>query len=686
VEQGDNETAQHSAAKPDTFEVGVIFVHGIGSQVTGATLLTWAEPLFELMSHLDKHYGFRTRVTTADALVGDVPEVTFEISHEDRRVAWLLGEARWAEAFHPSPASDVLRWAVQFVWRAARRGFAALFQQLWFSFTRRLVPLLRDIVTSRRRGVVGRLLTMALVPLLLVMWPWLFVMVTPFALMLLVLLFLPVLLIVAVAAILVLLGLQHVPVLGRKVAPLVADLITSIGDAHAYRGRAIQEAAMRQVLRTRLTDASRRCRSVVVVAHSQGAAIACRMLLEGEEPWPDALVTVGAGTSLLNEMDSVSGWQQLGCPPWINVWSPKDLVPAGPMGDTPQAVRSRRLETIWHHTDGGFLLIPFDQQHALGWLRGVDPPGCWLGTADLVDRAARSRAKRRRSFRHPAGTTTVVETPTPVSDRLHHEEAMEITKSLVGTGGGDYWIVPLPLPRNFSTTGPEEFPVANRWSVIRDHTSYSRNLTQVQYLLAHTLMSLSPATAGILPDLNRDPAYAAESLHVFRVRALAMARLICAVAATAGIYQLARLKVWNPLSDAVTWAVRQSESGTLLVGSLTGGLLQLTTLAVAGLGMFAALSAMLSAPWNAWHSRESLRMCSQPDAAVTHWGASGITFLTLYLLMLISSSAYWFWRLLPFSFFSFPGVLFMLLVTYLLWALIWPFAGVRAAFAPARPD
>ncbi|WP_327591761.1 hypothetical protein [Streptomyces chartreusis] len=394
---GSDPTGSVAGADDYVFDVGVVFVHGIGSQAQGATVLSWAEPLLEVLSHVGPSHGFSTRVATADDLVGDAPEITLELSRPDggRSRMWLLSEARWAEAFHPSRASDVLLWAARFSWRAARRGLAALFHQLWFSTTKRVFPHLLRGLPVWRDGCVGTLSSLVeWVQVLLYGWVSLFVMLVPYVVMFCVLFFFaPVMLCVAVAGVVLLIVAQRLPVLGKRVSPFVADLVTSVGDAQAYRDREIQAAAMRQVLLTRVADASRRARNVVVVAHSQGAAIACRTFLAGDSPWPACLVTVGAATSLLNEVNSVGQWQALGCPPWINIWSPRDLVPAGPMGDSAKAARSRWMETLWHHTAGGFVMRSADGRLELAWRLGSGPE-CWSGSETLVEQARNARGRR----------------------------------------------------------------------------------------------------------------------------------------------------------------------------------------------------------------------------------------------------------------------------------------------------
>ncbi|MFI8518207.1 hypothetical protein ACIGEZ_10360 [Streptomyces sp. NPDC085481] len=694
-ETGDGSAVEHhDDVEALTFDVGVVFVHGIGSQARGATLLSWAEPLFEVLSHVGPGYGFSTRVRNADDLVGDAPEITVEITRTGSRpITWLLSEARWAEAFHPSRAADVLLWAVRFSWRAARRGLAALVHQFWFSATKRLWPQITEMVPAWDAGCAGSMVALgAWIQLLLYGYVGLFIMIVPY-LVLFCMLFLlaPLMLSAVVVGVLVLIVAQRIPVLGKKVSPLVADLVTSVGDAQAYRDREIQAAAMRQLLLNRVADASRRSKSVVVVAHSQGAAIACRAFLARDAPWPTHLVTVGAATSLLNEENSVRRWQSLGCPPWINIWSARDLVPAGPMGDSPKAVRSRRLETLWHYTVGGFVMRSTDGQLELAWTEG-EGPDCWSGSEDLVRHARSSRGRRRTQPPWGTPTAEAVGTSEPVTEWLKRAEAETIAEAVFHQAGSDHADPEdTPIPRVFNEPGPEEWPVSNRWSILWDHTTYSTNLTQVQYPLAHLLISLSEAaaendgkpggpSAPFLP--SRD--WRMEETHVQRVQALAMSRVIAAVCAAAVIDWLLRHNPEHSLSGIGSWVMADYGTGVWVFDRLGGGLRSLVLLAAVGLATFAAFSGLLRFPWQEWHRRESLRTCAErASERSVRLGISGCLFVALCASGLIFSSVYW-GRGMHVSFDDWRDPRFLLICTYIAWVVFWPFFGTYARAVSAR--
>lgn len=640
-------------------DVAVIFVHGIGAQVRGETLLSWAEPMLEVLDQAGPGFGLTTRVASADDLGGDAPEITLEITRNKvRQTTWLLTEARWAEAFHPSLASDVLQWAGRFALRAARRGIVTLVSLLWFATKRLRAQVKSAFPRPSFYSSKTDLLLYAMAYVVLMPYVLLFVAL---------IVILPALVVLAVFVVLTLIVMQWVPFLGKRVSPLVAGLVTSVGDAHAYRDREIQAAAMRQVLLARLADASKRARNIVVVAHSQGAAISCRAFLEKIAPWPTCLVTLGAGTSLLNDKKSVDQWRLLHCPQWVNAWTLLDPVPAGPVGDDARAVNNRLLETLWHQTlNGGFRATSQDGLRELCWAPGAGPE-CWSGTDDLVQQARRSR---QQIF----SKTGIISTSQPVSEPLNVDQARAIASILLEEHPR---YLDTPIPRVFETPGPTEWPVANRWSVVRDHTSYAANLSQIQYPLARLLLNQVQATEDCLPALSER----AEEWHVIRVRALAMSRLIAVVTAAAVVGLVVAVDARAAVVGTADWTAGHWELAGWILGGLGEGIGALAGLTGVGVAVFAILSGFLGSAWGGWHRRESLRLCKHPAGARVYLGFSGWMFGTCYLLALAFSFVSW-WTLLSSE--SYALALFVLVPSYLLWALIWPFVGLRPRRLPPR--
>jgi hypothetical protein len=668
-------------------DVAVVFVHGIGEQLRGATLLNWAEPLLAVLDAGGGSHGLQARVASVRDLGGDAPEVVFELRRRGgARATWWLAEVRWAEAFRPSPASDVLSWAVRFSVRAARRTGRVLWDQLMFTFRERIGPIHEQ--ASKIAGAFNPLYSSMFV----VLWASVvltYVVALVMIVLMAVLLFVvsPIAVALAAAALLALIVLQRVPVVGKRVAPLVSSLVTSIGDAQAYREREIQAVAMRQVLLDRLTQAAGRADRLVVVAHSQGAAIACKALLDGLAPWPDCLITVGTGTSLLNQEDTVARWPGQEKARWINVWTPLDPVPSGPMGDTPRAVSDRLLETMWHdaYAEEAFHVTSADGLRRLTWSPGASPD-CWSGDDELVDQARRCRTS--------LGFVSLHETVS--TDKLTLRGARAIAGFLLPTvdTSMDHLFPPDSRPRpeapqwesftpvrTFETPGPEEWPVINRQSIARDHTTYCANLTQVQYPLACLLLDLVPGTTNALPALTEH----VTDLHTFRVRTLAASRVIAAGAAAAVIGLLTDLHATAEVFGVARRVSQGSKSASWILTHLSDNLGTWAALAAVGLTAYAALSAMLAGTWKGWQHKEALRLCRDAAGPRLRLSPGGWTFAVLYLCALGLSTAYWTVILHPDAS-TLPRLLAaLLLVSYLGWGLFSPFLGVRPRRLPARP-
>lgn len=660
------------AARDDgQLDLAVIYVHGIGAQARGATLLTWVEPLVDLLDRVAETRGLVLRIAAARGLAGDDPEVEIQVGHAgaERHASWLMLEARWAESFHPSSAAEVLKWAFGFGYRAISRALDMLFRQVLFAFRWRVWRRARDEygLDWRHPGRLAFLLFL-FVPVgggfiaYMILLPFL---VAGFLLVLAVTV-LPVLVAVLVPILLV---AQRVPLLGKRVRPLVAGLVTSIGDAQAYRSRAIQAAAMRDVLLDRLKQGRARASKVVVVAHSQGAAISVRTLLEEENPvsWPDLLVTVGAGTTLLNQRTSVDRWARWGTGEWVNIWTQLDPVPAGPVGQRRADVRARLVETVWHHTSGGFEYRTPEGETWLRW-RAEASDGGWSGHPEAAALAFAESDGRETPY-----------------------GARRIANKVLGSSSDRFIFHDLPtrLP-SLLAHGPEEWPVANRLSLTRDHVTYAQNLTQVQYGLARRLLSISGDV--LLPEL---PARTAE-WHTRRVRALFMARFMAMSSALAIVVVLADAdRLGRILSRAVERLEQNWNDGGWAIRAIPEQAVPFLTIGFSAVAVATALTAAVSAVWTPWHRNESRRTCADPDGRGLRLGIGGSLFVGLHVSLTFFSAIWWlslvdFWGSVDYPM---THTLTETLVHHasgfgllglFLYALVWPFIGLRPHALRAR--
>ena len=123
----------------------------------------------------------------------------------------------------------------------------------------------------------------------------------------------PFLLVLAVVALAALVVLDRLPVIGPRVRPFTLELTRSAGDAYLLLRQPAMLAAMVGRLRADVAWMSERCENVVIVAHSQGAALSHLLLRRGEElldgpskQRPLTLVTFGAAVWRLRAVWTLS--------------------------------------------------------------------------------------------------------------------------------------------------------------------------------------------------------------------------------------------------------------------------------------------------------------------------------------------------------------------------------------------
>jgi hypothetical protein len=458
----------------------------MGRQTAGQTLLEWAEPVLQRMDWLAKGNpeqngataAAQARATEAAALVpvdgirapqepgiahagddsqgeptaidfGSVvlgtagDEVTASIRYLDldatpRSVTVHITEARWAEAFLPLSRTQIFTWGLNFLFRAVWRLLRYLSTVFW--------------VTSRGFWGVGRAVALVAIAAL-----W--VVVGAFT-------------IVAV----VFLGLSGplllFPFVGNLLKPVVDVLVDFVGDVPAWTQRPTRAAAMRQVVADAVSAARARAgesERVIVVAHSEGAAITSNLLFgdgfEAPNLRVDVVATVGSAVSLLGAPSFAS-----------HRLTPRELADRG---------LSMKLNPVraW---------AGMDEAYRPRWLD-------FFATWDVV----------------PSGPTSTG----PGARRTRWEA------SYARVPGPDAAVPPADSP----ALGPEEHPVHNTGSAFTDHQSYSANIVQVIDPLARIVLGLEvrPPAPGIAPDRPLTAANTEQNrLHVRAVKELGLNRLL----------------------------------------------------------------------------------------------------------------------------------------------------------------
>jgi len=303
-----------------THELGILFIHGIGEQTTGQTLLDVAEPLYEWFRRWIEGADLvwdrlKTREAPPlperpypDASVAlhkvvfqpDLPtaparatlQVTVRANDEvqPREATWLLAESHWADSFPQPSFAEVTGWSM----RAVPWVLASF-------FGRRIRITLKDVRLLRDTGepftsVLGRVCQLAFYCLLGFF-------VAPLAFAVVLFLFLLLLL----YAIPITAVRSYLTWIQKKISAVIGDSY-SFAESHFRR-----EAVVHHVGRN-LRWLERRCQKVIVVAHSQGAAVAYLVVKRYPSPRLAALVTFGSGLLKLTQLSN----KELPLPAWAS--------------------------------------------------------------------------------------------------------------------------------------------------------------------------------------------------------------------------------------------------------------------------------------------------------------------------------------------------------------------------------
>jgi hypothetical protein len=268
------------------YDLGVLFVHGIGNQPRGSTLTDFGTPLIERLRSQAKASGATASVRAA-SLVRDDDEparAELDIGTNTRSTRWLLAESWWAASFPGARFSDVARWGLVIVPWAIGSHFAKRLSQ----------------VEGRKHGGVRWVLSFASALMTLVGG----LLLSPFLLLML--------------SIMLLLGKIPIPQLQSALSQLQSPIASSLGDSYMLVTRPIEAAAIQAKILADLKWLTERCKKVAVIAHSQGAALAARVVSNAPD-FKGLLITFGSGLRKVEELEAVrdEAWMTRGA--WLTV-------------------------------------------------------------------------------------------------------------------------------------------------------------------------------------------------------------------------------------------------------------------------------------------------------------------------------------------------------------------------------
>ena len=262
------------------FKLGILLVHGIGSQTSGETLVQWGDALLKIIGRATRR---NVKAVAHHAIKDDTgaAEMIAHIEADGANEKWLISEGRWADSFLPPSYADLVSWSMRAIpWTLSLH----IAQRYWRRCENRgwMMKIYAAII-----AVGELLLTLTVAPLSMLL-----------------------------LLISLLLGMLPVPQLRSLILLAQGTLVSSVGDSLAFVESPTRAALIRTRLLERLHSLNGRCEKTIVIAHSQGAAVVLdalggipEPLFSGQAPYfndlpeglemPDTLITFGAGTNQL---------------------------------------------------------------------------------------------------------------------------------------------------------------------------------------------------------------------------------------------------------------------------------------------------------------------------------------------------------------------------------------------------
>jgi hypothetical protein len=255
-----------AAAKPVKIrpKIGILFVHGMGEQQRGDTLTQMGDAVSEWIRRAvqaDPNVDFSIRhavlrsgehlESDEEISLGATAHVTIRIADRtdpSRTQEWLLAESWWADVFRPATFGETAIWTI------------AVGPSL---ITGQLVNMVRRLIFEDRSWTSGNLVSIVLLPLRLVV-----------AVLLTVVAVVAAALLTPLAILLLILSLVPIPFISDFAKGVAANLAGSFGDLLVLVRSPIRFAAMAERVRQDIDLVGRRCDDMLVVAHSQGSAVA----------------------------------------------------------------------------------------------------------------------------------------------------------------------------------------------------------------------------------------------------------------------------------------------------------------------------------------------------------------------------------------------------------------------------
>jgi hypothetical protein len=258
------------------FDLGVLFIHGIGHQRPSETLVGFGDPLIHYLK-VSPTYANLTSAGDSTPARAEVEYTIHSKDNQSRKTQWVLAEGYWADTVITPTFGSLVGWCFRILpWTLLMQ----IQEKLLTEFTAPQAVFMTAIPVLAARivyTVLSTVMGLLLAPLLFVM-------------------------------LLVVLVIGSLPFAALKdlAAGLQRVLARTVGDSMILLGSPIQRAAILDRVHASYAWLAQQCDRVAIVAHSQGAAIAHELLRDRSCPAVRLLITFGSGLRKLTDIRQFS--------------------------------------------------------------------------------------------------------------------------------------------------------------------------------------------------------------------------------------------------------------------------------------------------------------------------------------------------------------------------------------------
>lgn len=433
---------------PRKYDLGVLFVHGIGEQQQGSTLLQFGEPIIEA---LRRWYMRQTgqgadcvRVTESVLLPAKnfSPHpahsvVEFDLKGIKRK--WLLAEDWWGDQVVIPDDNEFLSWLMtRGSWVALLHSMERLTDKV---STKGEVKFYKKLATSgwapawlrkaasdpKQEPLMNGMFSLYAKPWVLARW-------------------MGVALLMQIPLVLAyIVTLLPVPGISKWVTTAIRKVSSVLGDAFVLVKLESQRGAILTHFTESLKYVDQHCNYVAIVAHSQGTAVVCDVLrTTGSSLRPDLLVTFGSGVAKLDQLYLAEASRRL------------SLTLAG------------FIPGIWLLLLAVLFALPA-MNHIVWFIAMGVLGGLWAGlTSYVLIHTLQSRSDLIQHYRQ-SGALQMLATEWLDYNALHDP------------------VPSAPLASTFGGGQIQSTMIQNRNSILADHTSYFGNFAEFVFPIAQKL-------------------------------------------------------------------------------------------------------------------------------------------------------------------------------------------------------